>query len=134
MIILDTHIWVWWNQGDKKLAVNQREVINESQENGIGVCTISLLEIARLVKQGRLTLPLPTQQWFDIALALKGIILIPITPQIAVNTVDLPGDFHKDPADRLTVATARVYNCPLVTADKEILRYPHVKLVAPEMG
>lgn len=80
MLILDTHIWVWWNQNDPKLNAYQRNVIEETLGEGIGVCTISLLEIARLVKQGRITLPLPIEEWFSIALITQGVLLIPIAP------------------------------------------------------
>jgi PIN domain nuclease of toxin-antitoxin system len=66
-----------------------------------------------------------------MALTQEGIMLISITSEIAIGSVTLPDTFHKDPADRLIVATARAYDCPLVTADKEILAYPHVKLVRP---
>jgi PIN domain nuclease of toxin-antitoxin system len=131
MMILDTHIWVWWNQNDPQLSLRQKNAIEDVRTKGIGICTISLLEIARLVQRGRIILPKPTQEWFDIALAQEGVIFISITPEIAIGSVTLPDTFHKDPADRLIVATARAYDCPLVTADKEILAYPHVKLVRP---
>jgi PIN domain nuclease of toxin-antitoxin system len=128
MLILDTHIWVWWNQNDPKLSTYQKNLIEDRLGDGIGVCTISLLEIARLVTQGRITLPLPVEEWFSIALGIQGVILIPITPAIAIDAVNLPGEFHKDPADRLIVASARTNDCALVTADRQILSYPHVKL------
>ncbi len=131
MLILDTHIWVWWNQDDPQLSLRQKDTIEEARAKGIGICTISLLEIARLVQRGRIVLPKPTQEWFDMALTQEGIMLISITAEIAIGSVTLPDTFHKDPADRLIVATARAYDCPLVTADKEILAYPHVKLVRP---
>lgn len=131
MIILDTHIWVWWNQNDPRLTSNQREAIERERPYGLGVCTISLLEIVRLVRGGRLILPCQVQEWFEIALALEGIILISITPAIAIDAYSLPGDFHKDPADRIIVATARVYDSPLVTVDEKILAYSYVKLITP---
>jgi PIN domain nuclease of toxin-antitoxin system len=131
VLILDTHIWVWWNQNDPQLSLRQKNAIEDTRAKGIGVCTISLLEIARLVQRGRIVLPKPTQEWFDMALTQEGIMLISITSEIAIGSVTLPDTFHKDPADRLIVATARAYDCPLVTADKEILAYPHVKLVRP---
>ncbi len=128
MLILDTHIWVWWNQLDPKLAQEQQVCIESERARGIGISTISLVEIARLVKRGRLILPKPVNEWFDVALSQEGVILIAITPEIAVDAADLPGNFHKDPADRLIVATARAYDCPLLTVDREIRAYPFVKL------
>lgn len=129
MIILDTHIWIWWSQEDSQLSAYQRDEIEDARIDGVGVCTISLIEIARLVQKGRIILPKLIHEWFDIALAQQGVILISITPEIAIDAANLPGSFHKDPADRIIVATARAYDCPLVTADKEILAYPEVKLL-----
>lgn len=129
MIILDTHIWVWWNQDSRQLTSFQKEIIENSRTDGIGISTISLLEISRLVNRGRLVLPKPLNEWFLIALAEEGILLIPITPAIAIESYSLPGEFHKDPADRIIVATARTYSCSLMTNDSNILAYPHVKLI-----
>lgn len=128
MLILDTHIWVWWNQLDPRLKPDQLDCIENERSKGIGIPTISLVEISRLVQRGRLVLPKPVDKWFDIALAQEGVILIPITPAIAIDAADLPGGFHKDPADRLIVATARTYDSSLLTADREILKYSFVKL------
>ena len=131
MIFLDTHIFVWWNQNDPKLTSYHRDVIKNERPNGLGVCTISLIEIARLVSAGRIILPLPIEEWFEIALEQEGVMLISITPTIAVESQSLPGDFHKDPADRIIVATARLFNCSIVTVDKKILNYSHVNGIAP---
>ncbi|NEQ68243.1 MAG: type II toxin-antitoxin system VapC family toxin [Symploca sp. SIO1B1] len=132
MIILDTHIWFWWNQDSPKLTNFQQEIIDNSRPDGIGISTISLLEISRLVNRGRLVLPKPLKEWFSIALAEEGIILIPITPAIAIESYSLPGEFHKDPADRIIVATARTYDCPLMTNDGDIITYSHVRLITPK--
>ncbi len=131
MIVLDTHIFVWWNQNDSKLTNYHGEVIEREREYGLGISTISLIEIARLVSVGRIILPLPIQEWFEIALSQEGVILITITPEIAVEAQSLPGDFHKDPADRIIVATARVSDSPIVTVDRKILDYSFVKVIAP---
>ena len=117
MIILDTHIWVWWNQDSPQLTNFQKEIIENSRSDGIGISTVSLLEISRLVNRSRLVLPLQLNEWFSIALAEEGILLIPITPAIAIESYSLPEEFHKDPADRIIVATARTYDCPLMTND-----------------
>ncbi|NEO89078.1 MAG: type II toxin-antitoxin system VapC family toxin [Moorea sp. SIO3G5] len=131
MIVLDTHIFVWWNQNDPKLSSYHREVIEKERPNRLGVCTISLIEIARLVSAGRIILPVSIQEWFEIALAQEGVILMPITPAIAVDAQSLPGDFHKDPADRIIVATARSSNCSIVTVDQKILNYSYVNAIPP---
>ena len=95
----------------------------------IGVSVISCWEIAKLVEYGRLELPCPLEEWFEQALSYPGIHLLPLTPEIAIESTRLPGEFHRDPADQIIVATARVYNCPLVTSDERILNYPHVTTI-----
>ena len=131
MIILDTHIWLWWNQDSSQLNIFQKEVIDNARTEGIGISAITLIEISRLVNRGRIVLPLPIKDWLTIALAEDGVILMPITTAIAVEAYSLPGDFHKDPADRIIVATARIYDCPVVTIDTLILSYTHVKVIPP---
>ena len=128
MIILDTHIWFWWNQDSPQISALQKEVIENSRRDGIGISSISLIEISRLVDRGRLILPKPLKEWFSIALSEEGVLLIPITPAIAIEAYSLPGEFHKDPADRIIVATARIYDCVLMTIDQNIVAYPHVHL------
>lgn len=56
---------------------------------------------------------------------------MPITPAIAVDAQSLPGDFHKDPADRIIVATARLSNCSIVRVDQKILNYSYVNAIPP---
>ena len=80
---------------------------------------------------GRLVLSVPVDEWIEQALAYPGVRLLNLTPQIAVESTRLPGDFHRDPADQIIVATVRVLNVPLVTADERILAYPHVRAVRP---
>jgi PIN domain nuclease of toxin-antitoxin system len=131
VIILDTHIWVWWNHNDSRLTPTHHEAINRERLHGLGVCSISLLEISRLVTQNKLILPCPVQEWFNIALAQEGVLLLSITPQIAIDSYSLPGNFHKDPADRIIVSTARIYDVPLVSVDEKILTYSYVKTILP---
>lgn len=129
MIVLDTHIWVWWVHEDAQLTQRQKVWIQEHEDHGLGVSAISCWEVAKLVEYHRLTLPCPVDEWLDQALAYPGIELLPLTPRIAVESTQLPGTFHRDPADQIIVATARVSACPLLTADDKTLRYPHVKLL-----
>lgn len=130
MIVLDTHVWVWWVQGEPRLPRNAVERIEQEEAAGIGVSAISCWEIAKLVEHGRLALPLPVEEWLTTALSYPGMELVPITPRIAVESPQLPGEFHSDPADQIIVATARVLGCSLLTADHKIRRYPHVAIHA----
>jgi len=75
----------------------------------------------------KITLPLPIDDWVRDALAYPDVQLVNLTPEIAIASTRLPDPFHKDPADRILVATARVLNIPILTADAKILTYPHVQ-------
>lgn len=126
MIILDTHVWIWHVQGDTRLKTETSEIIQQNEPIGLGISAISLWEVAKAVKLGRLALPIDVDDWLAQAIAYPGIQLLPLSSQIAVESTRLPGKFHKDPADQIIVATARVYDCPLLTYDSKILNYPHV--------
>jgi PIN domain nuclease of toxin-antitoxin system len=127
MIVLDTHIWVWWIHGDTHLSEKQVKWLEENEAGGLGASAISCWEVAKLVEYGRLVLPCSAADWFDQALAYPGVRLLDLTPRIALESTQLPAGFHRDPADQIIVATARVYDCPLLTADSKILVYPHVQ-------
>lgn len=131
MIILDTHIWVWWVNGSPELSPAKAKILSSSEAEGLGVSIISCWEVAKLVEKGRLALALPVGQWIDQALAYPGICLLPLEPRIAVASTNLPQPFHSDPADQIITATAREMDCPLATDDGKILAYPHVKLAWP---
>ena len=129
MIVLDTHTWVWWVHGDERLTQAQHEIITANESDLIGVSAMSCWEIAILVEYQRLELSNPLEEWFDQALNYPGVQLLALTPEIAIESTRLPGQFHRDPADQIIVATARVYGCSLVTSDDKILNYPHVTTV-----
>jgi len=127
MIVLDTHIWLWWIDGSNRLTPKQVQYLRRGETEGLGVSAISCWEVAKLVEVGRLEFTLPVLEWIEQALRYPGIYLLNLTPRIAVESTQLPGSFHRDPADQIIVATARVYRCPLLTADARILNYPHVQ-------
>ncbi|MCX7017004.1 MAG: type II toxin-antitoxin system VapC family toxin [Candidatus Sumerlaeota bacterium] len=129
MILLDTHIWLWWVHGTPGLSSSQTEAIRAHENDEIGVSVISCWEVAKLVQHGRLTLPRPLKPWFDQALGYPGVTLIGLTPEIITESVELPGGFHRDPADQLIVATARILRCPLAICDAKIQAYPGVQTI-----
>jgi PIN domain nuclease of toxin-antitoxin system len=130
MIVLDTHIWVWWVHDDARLSAVQRRRLMEHEAQGLGISIISCWEVAKLVEYKRLVLPCPVADWFAQALAYPGIMLLDLTPRIAFESTQLPGSFHRDPADQMIVATARIHDCPLLTPDAKLLRYAHVKTLS----
>ena len=83
--------------------------------------------MAKLVEVGKLQLTLSTSDWLNQAVAYPGVHLFDLTLPIIVESTQLPGNFHRDPADQLIVATARVYNLPLLTVDSKMLDYAHVQ-------
>jgi PIN domain nuclease of toxin-antitoxin system len=129
MIVLDTHIWVWWVDGSSQLTAQHQEWIEKYKPEGLGVSVISCWEVAKLVENGWLKLQCPVEEWIEQALAYPGVQLLHLTPRIVVESTQLPGSFHRDPADQIIVATARVYHRALLTADGKMLGYPHVKLL-----
>ena len=131
MIVVDTHVWVWWINQDSRLTPAEVALLRGHEDDAIGVPAICLWEIALLTGKGRLSLATPTEEWLDAALLYPGMRLLPLTPAISVDSVGLPGDFHKDPADRLIVATARVHSSPLLTHDAAIIDYAHVLHASP---
>ena len=108
------------------MPVDYRDLIRTESSNGLGVCAISCWEVAKLVEIGRLHFSIPLAEW--IARALLNVQLLPLSPEIAIESSQLPGSFHRDPADQLIVATARFYDCRLLTMDRLIQDYPHVRM------
>lgn len=99
-------------------------------EATLGLASISLVEVARKAASGALTLSAPTGQWLAGATPAEVIRLYQISVPIAAESYALPGSFHKDPADRIIVATARHHDLTIITSDRRILAYPHVKSLA----
>jgi len=133
--LLDTHAWVWWvgraqRLGQKLVAgldalpADRRPYLSD----------ISLWEVAMLAERGRVSLTLPLPEWLETAAHPRTVRLVAITPAIAADTAALPTTFHRDPADRLIVATCRVMGLSLLTRDRRILRsrlVPRWKPAAP---
>ena len=128
MIILDTHVLIWWVSDPQKLSEKARKKIKDGlKKSEILVSSISVWEICMLVKKGRLKLTMDVDNWLEKVENLPYIHFVPIDNKIASKSVDLPDGFHQDPADRMIVATALQKGAILITSDKKILRYPHVR-------
>ena len=128
MILLDTHIWVWWVSQPDRLQPRHRQLLELGADRVFGVSVISCWEVAKLVEYGRLKLDRAVGLWIASALAEPGVSLVPLHPRIVVESTQLPQPFHRDPADQLLVATARVLQCPIMTEDSKIAAYPHIRL------
>ena len=123
--MLDTHVWVWLLNGDEVLKGSKcLPVIERAVEHSqIRISAISVWEIGMLESKGRIRFPVSCIDWVQRALAAPGISLVPLTPDIAVESSRLPGNFHGDPADRILIATARKLKAVVITRDKQILQY-----------
>ena len=134
MILLDTHVLIWWVNGDlsrlSKAALAAIDLHNQSnQKQQLLVSAISCWEVAMLLKRGRLSLSMDSEKWFNLIFAIPAIKFLPLQPRVAINAIRLPEPFHADPADRFLVAQARQLNLPLVSADARIRKYAHVQSI-----
>lgn len=121
MTVLDTHVWLWWLNQDKRLLKSEgAELI--STEDQIGVSAISCFEVAWLEQHQRISLPCPCLEWFEKALTGSGITLLPISPAVSFRAVHLP-EHHRDPQDRIIIATALELQAKLISADSKFLLY-----------
>ncbi len=125
-LLLDTHVWIGAQESPEKFGRRARALL-EDVTNSVSISAIAALEIARLVFLRRIQLAEPASAWVAESVRSLGAQSLDVTQQIAAEAYELPGNFHKDPVDRVLVATARLHNLTLLTADDLILRYPHVK-------
>ena len=125
MIILDTHIWLWLAEGSPRLAKSPilKAIRSAARKDEVLVPAICPWEIAMLVRKERIQLLKSAGEWINEALSMPGLNFLAMTPDIILDSVNLPGTFHGDPADRMIVASARAVEGRLATMDKNILAY-----------
>ena len=128
MILLDTHIWIWWVNEPDQLNETTARYLDALPPAHIHISVISCWEIAKLIEKNKLELSTPLSDWFEKAIDSSGITVINLERTIISDACNLPGTFHSDPADQLIVATSRMKELPLLTADGKILKYEHVVL------
>lgn len=130
MIVLDTNALLWWINDFGKLSGKARKIIEEEEKKkAIYVSSVSILEIYFLLKKGRLKLDTLPDNWLDQVESLSCLHFVPIDNRIATVSVNLPDFIHKDPADRIIIATALNLGAKLVTSDKKILEYSKVQTI-----
>ncbi|AFY31451.1 type II toxin-antitoxin system VapC family toxin [Calothrix sp. PCC 7507] len=121
IIVLDTHIWIWFVTQEFQLFPSHwREAIETADQ--VGISPVSCYEVALAQQRGRLELPYSVEQWFQEALEPTGITLFPLTAEIAYKAVSL-SPVHKDPFDRLIIATAITYKAKLASIDGLFSKY-----------
>lgn len=122
--LVDTHVLVWMMEGSSRLSHRAAETIRQAvREDSLLVSAITPWEIGMLTAKGRLKLSQEVRAWMQMALNRSGVRVVPLLPEIAVNSSHLPWEMHADPADRILVATALYLGATLVTADEQLLRY-----------
>jgi len=121
-LLLDTHIWCWWVNGDRRLSrAQQRQLKKVSPASPALVSDISLWEVSLLVSARRIELAIPLREWLEQATAEPMVKRCGISPAVAAEVAELPETLHRDPADRILIATARVFDATLVTQDERII-------------
>ncbi len=128
MIVVDTHVLIWWLGAETKRlsSIALKTIERELASDQVVVSSISAWEIAMLVQHDKLDLSMDVMAWLEVASGIENLKFLPVDNTVAVKSRSLPGTFHPDPADRIIVALARELACPLMTADDKIRNYPHV--------
>ncbi len=127
--LLDTHVLVWALDQPEQLSAKCRKLLLDEASLPLGVAAISLWEIATKAAGGKLVLDKPVADWIEAAIRPPFVTVLPLDERVAVESSRLPEPFHRDPADRMIVATARLHGLTLLTRDHAIRDYPHVKTV-----
>jgi len=126
--LLDTHAWVWWVSEDRRLSARAKAAIEKSQRGeALSVSLMSIWELAKKVEKNQLLLDRPLEQWLDVATTMPGLHVAELTRPILVESCQLPQPFPGDPADQIIVATARHDSAVLVSKDRKIRDYSHVR-------
>lgn len=127
--LLDTHAWIWWVHGDERLGRDALRALDElPSDDRPAIADISLWEVATLVARGRLQLEMPLARWLDLAANPQTIRILPISPRVAIELSGFGDTIHRDPADRLIMATSRAHGLPVLTRDDAIVTSGLVKL------
>ena len=129
MLLFDTHAWWWVINEPERLSQNVNKLISETPTDQRAIASISIWEFPMMVTRGRIRLRVSPEEWMEHAINRTGIAVLHLSPKIALESCNLPGKFHKDPADRIIVATARIHKLKLITKDQNIIDYPNVETV-----
>ncbi len=125
ILLLDTHIWIWYATGVEK-AISQKLralIAKQSAHSAVYISSISLWEIGMLALKNRITFEMPLKKWVYQALAGTRVKVENVSGEVALESALLQDDFHGDPADRILLATSKSIGATLMTRDKEILAY-----------
>jgi len=125
--LLDTHVWLWMVDDPTLLPDHILPIVSNVENYPLCLSAISVWEVAKKVSLGKLEVSIPVRDWIIKATRSPFINLLPLSIDVSLESTMLPGDFHRDPADQIIVATARCFDLTLLTADQKIINYAHVK-------
>jgi PIN domain nuclease of toxin-antitoxin system len=133
-LLLDTHVCLWYVEGERgRFSKRIEPIIEAAVERGeVLISAISVWEIAMLESLRRIELSQDVRTWVGRLLRFRGVQFRALSPSIAIESTRLPGTLHRDPADRMLVATARLTGAALVTCDEHLIAYAkhgHVRVV-----
>lgn len=121
-VLLDTHVLLHWVLQNPKLSkTHEASIKAATPEAPLYVSEITFWEIATLYSLGRVTLTAPLQAFLERVTAPPLIERLNISPAVAAEVAALPDSFHRDPGDRVIVASARVHGATLLTQDRRII-------------
>lgn len=126
MILLDTHIWIWWITQEHDRIGNSRLEILQSTEDSLTVSAVSVYELSVLVQRSRVVLTLSLDQWLVLATKKTDISVLPVTDSIAYRAGNLEA-IHGDPIDRMIIATSLVHDIKLMSLDSVFPRYTELQ-------
>lgn len=131
MIVLDTHVLVWWVDGEaKKLSRRARQALEQhGKRNELLVSSISFFEITTLERRGRLRFKIPASEWLSQVRRLPEYRIEPLSDEVAERAGQLGDTFPGDPADRMIAATALLSDVPLVTHDEKLRGVDYLKTI-----
>ncbi len=122
MILLDTHILIWWSLRSKRLSESQFQKLDSwSASNKLLISIISIWEVEMLDRKKKIQLGENFGKWTSKVTHSDILQVIPLSRELILAQRTLPENFHPDPADRLIVSTAKLLDLPLVTQDQKII-------------
>jgi PIN domain nuclease of toxin-antitoxin system len=128
VILLDTHVLLWWALDPERLSPAAAKAIQAMELQGGLASAISIWELGIKIRRGALDMGLPIEE-LARRIEKSGIVqLLPVDTAVWLRSLELPWD-HRDPADRVIVATALLRGVPLVTADQTIHRFGGVEWI-----
>ncbi|MBC9888963.1 MAG: PIN domain-containing protein [Opitutae bacterium] len=119
MIVLDTHALLWWTLDPEKLSNKAATICGEIEQRGAYLSSISIWELGVKIRNGKLDLGMSIRDYDEKLERLGWLEIVPIDEWVWIRSLELDWG-HRDPADRVIVATGLTLGLPLLTRDNVI--------------